>query len=565
MAYSKPRIKKGTLALIIALLLTTFLLNACGGDSRMQKQAEQNRKSFEQELTHARAIGVPESLLQPLIKQAQQLDRTSAPLTLFDNRPVIDYYNNLSQRYAMLTAQLRSTEAQAIQQLRLQASTNLHNFVRILAQRQAQGFATTKKFAHQLVHDQNLMAQAHYPRQYIQISTDARNATLALRLMGPTYDTLASFRNAIQQLSTSLIDATAFKQQELYDVEQFRKASSPNDFTHLIDQINSQLQTVSVLSIQALPYVASVRLQQISAAIDQMGLYGLDTGKYQAQLNADTVALHSARTLSDYLNVSALINTHLNAIQISLIRGKANYLLKQFHQEVAGWSSTHQYHDAYDGQSYELAYEYDQQGIGSDLDAAVQAARTQDDYQAAISLINNSMVHLKAMEADFGDSTPWNQPHAADMQLMQHYNATNGQVIVVSLLEQSLRLYQNGKLVHAFLITTGQYEKPSPPGYWHIFLRQSPTKFKSNEPKGSAFWYPDTNINYAMEYHDGGYYIHDSWWRQDYGPQTNFPHSDSGGNQEFAGNGSHGCINMQENDAAWLYANTDYGTSLIIY
>ncbi|HLG75776.1 MAG TPA: L,D-transpeptidase, partial [Ktedonobacteraceae bacterium] len=84
-------------------------------------------------------------------------------------------------------------------------------------------------------------------------------------------------------------------------------------------------------------------------------------------------------------------------------------------------------------------------------------------------------------------------------------------------------------------------------------------------PKGSAFWYPDTKINYAMEYHSGGYFFHDSWWRANYGPGTNFPHYDTGGDESFAGNGSHGCINMAESDIAWLYPNSTYNAQVILY
>ena len=155
------------------------------------------------------------------------------------------------------------------------------------------------------------------------------------------------------------------------------------------------------------------------------------------------------------------------------------------------------------------------------------------------------------MEADYRDKSSWNQPHAADISLMKHYNVygpSSGAVLVVSLIEQTLRYYNNGKLVRSFLIVTGQYLRPSPPGFWSIILRQHPTQFKSTEPPGSAFWYPPTPIQYAMEYHAGGYFFHDSWWRADYGPGMNFPHSDSSGTTAFNGNGSHGCINMNPND-----------------
>ena len=238
---------------------------------------------------------------------------------------------------------------------------------------------------------------------------------------------------------------------------------------------------------------------------------------------------------------------------------------------MTAWGQSHQYHNAYDGNAYNLDYEYDEQGIGSDADAAVQYAQSTgvtSDYQAAIDLIKNDTANLQAMEADYSDKTPWNQPHATDAQMMKYYNvsgANSGQVLVVSLIEQTLRYYNNGKLVRAFQIVSGQYMKPSPPGFWSVFVKQSPTTFKSSEPKGSAFWYPDTKIQYAMEYHEGGYFFHDSWWRCTFGVNANFPHSDACGTTSFNGNGSHGCINMATNDIAWLYPQIAWGASVILY
>ncbi len=151
------------------------------------------------------------------------------------------------------------------------------------------------------------------------------------------------------------------------------------------------------------------------------------------------------------------------------------------------------------------------------------------------------------------------------MQLLKHYNLQKGQVIIVSTIEQALRLYQDGKLVKSFLVTTGRVELPALPGNWTVQNRESPTVFKSPEPKGSPYWYPDTPIHYAILYHHGGYFIHDSCWRADYGPGTQFPHYDSGGDESFGGDGSHGCVNVQLDQAAWLYNNTDFNTQIVIY
>ncbi len=567
MSYSPafPRHMRKSLLATTAALLVMLLLSACNGNPQTQHQANQYKADLDKALAQAESVGVPSAMLQQIQQQDVQLSQTKAPISLFSDRNVTDYYANLARRYQVLGVQVRGLIAQATQQFDYQATLNLQDLASILSKRQAQGFIEAKTFAGQLKQDQSLMAQAQYPKDYLRIITSAKNSTQALHLMGPTYDNLTALHQTIQQLRVSHLDVTALQQEEQYDLQLFRNANAPEHFVQLNDLVNTQLMETVAFSTQAIPYVGAAKLSQLSADIATLKQYGQDTSAFQKRVNSDRAALDQARTMDDFLKVSSQIDNDVTSIQLLLVQGQANYLLKQFHQEVTNWGSSHQYHDSYNNTSYPLDYEYDQQeGFGSDADIAVQTAQTLDDYQAAINIINDDMANLKAMEADYNDKTSWDQQHATDKQLMQHYNATTGQVIVVSLIEQTLRLYQDGKLVKAFLITSGQFAKPSPPGFWHIFLRQSPTVFKSSEPKGSAFWYPDTKINYAMEYHDDGYYFHDSWWRYYYGPGTNFPHYDPGG-EEFAGTGSHGCINMRQDQAAWLYANTGYGTAVIMY
>ena len=548
-----------------------MLLSGCNGDPQAQQRATSQKSHLDSLLAHARDIGVPGSMLQPVIRQEQQVGSAGPPFTIFSDQPATDYYNNLAQRYQMLALEVGKLETQATQQFDYQAYLDIQSFENALAEREAQGFIEVKTFEDQLAQDQLALSQARYPKDYLQISTSARASTEALHLMGPAYSSLVSLRQMTDQLQASHVDVAALTQEAQGDLDLFRKANKPEDFLYLIDQMNSQLQEALVLSTQSIPYVGAyvgaIKLQQFSAEIAEGKKYGLDVTPFQQRLEADRAALASAKT-DEYIGILSQIDKDIASIQIPLIRAEANYFLNQFKREVKGWGDWHHYMDWYDNQRYRLDYEYDQQGIGSDLTAAVQAAQTVDDYQAAITLINNDFLHLRAMEADYGDKTPWNRAHAADLRLMQYYHlngADGGSVIVISLVEQSLRFYQNGKFVRAFQITSGQYARPSPPGLWNVLLRQHPTEFKSSEPKGSAFWYPPTKIQYAMEYHDGGYFLHDSWWRADYGVGTNFPHYDSGGDETFAGNGSHGCINMAPNDAAWLYNHTAYGTAVIIY
>ncbi len=566
------RARKGAGAMTIALLLLlSLMLSACGGNPQMQQQAAADKAALDRLIVHAQSIGVPASLLFPVQQQEAQLSATSAPIGLFSDQSTNDYYSNLAQRYQALSVQVRGLEYQATQQLDYQASLDLQSFEQALSVRQAQGFVEAKTFANQLTQDQQALAQAQYPRDYLKISNSAKLSTQALQLMGPAYNDLTTFQQNIKQLQASHLDTTALNEQYQLDLQQFRTATQPQDFSNLITQLNAQLQETTVYSTQAIPYVGAAKLKQFGADIQQLKMYGQPTASFQQKLASDQQALNAAQTISDYLKVSAQIDRDIASLQFSLTVGQANYLLKQFHAAVTAWGNTHQYHNAYDGGVYNLDYEYDEQGIGSDADSAVQYAQYTgaiSDYQAAIDLIKNDMANLQAMEADYSDKTPWNQPHATDIQMMKHYGVygpNSGQVLVVSLIEQVLRYYNNGKLVRSFQIVSGQYDKPSPPGFWSIFLKQSPTVFKSSEPKGSAFWYPDTNIKYAMEYHEGGYFFHDAWWRCNFGLHDNFPHADACGTTAFNGNGSHGCINMNSSDIAWLYPQIAWGAAVILY
>jgi hypothetical protein len=565
--FARRKVSKGMLILSLGILLA-ILLSACNGNPQLQQQESQNKAELDSAIAHAKVIGIPDSMLQPITGQENQLVHTNAPIGLFSDQPVNDYYSNVAQRYALLTVEVNGLVSQSTQQFDYTASQDLQILENTLAERQAQNFVEAKAFANQLTQYQSQLAKAQFPKEYIQISENARSSTQALHLMGPAYAALVSLRQVIQQLQGSHLDVTALNQEQQDDLKNFRQATTPADYSQLIDQVNTQLQETTVFSTQAIPFVGAAKLREFSVQISLLKKYGQDAVSFERRLAVDQTSLAQAKSISDFLRVSAQIDSDTSSIQFPLVQGQATYLLKQFHQEVNNWGNSHQYHDGYDGGVYNLDYEYDTQGIGSDADIAVQSSQTIDDYQSAIDLINNDFLHLRAMEADYSDRTLWDQPHAADIRLMKHYNvfgASSGAVLVVSLVEQTLRYYNNGKLIRSFYIVSGQYLKPSVPGFWSIILRQHPTKFKSTEPPGSAFWYPPTPIQYAMEYHAGGYFFHDSWWRANYGPGMNFPHGDASGTTAFNDNGSHGCINMNPNDVAWLYPQIGWGTPVILY
>jgi hypothetical protein len=308
----------------------------------------------------------------------------------------------------------------------------------------------------------------------------------------------------------------------------------------------------------------NMQLQTFQQWIELMQQYKGDVTVYQKQYEEDQRALRDAHTDKAYKDISTTLSSQINAIKLPALKAEANTLYQTLEDKVSAWGSQHIYHDDYNGLNYQYGYEYTDRGIVGGDAYAINTAQTLNDYQRIIEDLNTYLVNFQAMTEEASDTTPYNQQHKADIELMQKYGNMQGKVVLISLYGQAIRVYNNGQLVNAFFVTTGTPAHPSLPGTWWVQQKESPTTFKSVVPKGDPDYYPDTPINYAMLYHSGGYNMHDSWWRADYGPGTEFPHIDATGNQSAA-QGSHGCVNMSLDNARWLYGYTELYTPVIIY
>jgi len=331
---------------------------------------------------------------------------------------------------------------------------------------------------------------------------------------------------------------------------------------------SSTTNTSSASAIsQTLQSEGDAQLQSFQQWIGLMQQYGGTVATYQQQYTSDQQALKDAQTASAYTKALSTLQGHVQAIRIPALKQESTELQQQLSQRVNAWGKEHTYTDSFDGQTYKQGYEYDSQtGIGGPLwlQEDMSSAQNLSDYQQIVENLNMWMYLFQEMKTNFTDKTPYNQPHQTDLAMIQHFGYENGPVVIVSLREQALRAYNNGKLVNSFLVTTGQPDLPSPPGTWWVEGKKHPTVFKSTAPKNSPDWYPDTPINYAMQYHSNGYFFHDAWWRTEFGPGTNFPHQDPDGDP-FAGHGSHGCVNMSTANSAWLYGFVSLYTHIIIY
>ncbi|HEX6548396.1 MAG TPA: L,D-transpeptidase family protein [Candidatus Dormibacteraeota bacterium] len=124
--------------------------------------------------------------------------------------------------------------------------------------------------------------------------------------------------------------------------------------------------------------------------------------------------------------------------------------------------------------------------------------------------------------------------------------------IVVSLGDQTLYAYEGGVLKLQTYVATGRPALPTPPGDYHIFYKSSPYHMVSPWPPWSPYYYDPVDMDYAMEFIPGGYFLHDAWWRSWYGPGANLY------------DGTHGCVNVPHDAMAWLYSWAQVGDEVVV-
>ncbi len=136
-----------------------------------------------------------------------------------------------------------------------------------------------------------------------------------------------------------------------------------------------------------------------------------------------------------------------------------------------------------------------------------------------------------------------------------------GQVILVSLSQQWLWAFQDGRLVFATPVATGREHLRTPAGLYQVMSKSANVVFHSPWPVGSPYYYTPEHINYALLFRAGGFYIHDAPWREVFGPGSESLHFTPSGGVET---GSHGCVNVPTLAGNWLYHWARVGATIQI-
>lgn len=123
-------------------------------------------------------------------------------------------------------------------------------------------------------------------------------------------------------------------------------------------------------------------------------------------------------------------------------------------------------------------------------------------------------------------------------------SATEARWIDVDLSQQRLTAYEYNQPIYTSLITSGSPNTPTIVGQFRIYA-QIESQTMSGYHLG--FDYAIPNVPHVM-YFSGDYALHGAYWRDTFGVA-----------------GSHGCVNLPTDVAAWLYDFADVGTLVNIH
>lgn len=123
----------------------------------------------------------------------------------------------------------------------------------------------------------------------------------------------------------------------------------------------------------------------------------------------------------------------------------------------------------------------------------------------------------------------------------------NDRWIEVNLLEQTLSVYENNRLIFATLVATGFEPYFTKPGLFQIREKKDLETMTGAFATGKVDYYLLENVPWTM-YYDGARALHGAYWRAMFGYEQ-----------------SHGCINLSVGDSHWLYDWANVGDWVYVW
>ena len=147
---------------------------------------------------------------------------------------------------------------------------------------------------------------------------------------------------------------------------------------------------------------------------------------------------------------------------------------------------------------------------------------------------------------------------------VENYKKIPNTFIAIDKSRQELTMYIDNELVLTTNVVTGHYDKyDTPSGYFGITGKGTETHLIGKKSDGSIDY--SEYVDYWMPF-NGDIGIHDA---EIHTHQDGFTHGWRDFNQvskyTYTYNGSHGCVNVSNEDAKEIYENTSVGTKVLVH
>ncbi len=165
---------------------------------------------------------------------------------------------------------------------------------------------------------------------------------------------------------------------------------------------------------------------------------------------------------------------------------------------------------------------------------------------AANRLANPSLIYVgqRLVIPTGGASTPSSPPASPPSSTTP--TGQGERWIDVNLSTQRLQAYEGDRAVYSALVSTGTARYPTPTGTFRIQRKYRYDDMAGgSRARGDYYYLP--NVPHA-QYFYAGYSLHGTYWHNNFGTRM-----------------SHGCINLSQTDAAWLFNWTSIGTRVVIH
>ena len=169
-----------------------------------------------------------------------------------------------------------------------------------------------------------------------------------------------------------------------------------------------------------------------------------------------------------------------------------------------------------------------------------------------LTVVNNGKI-LRTYGTKKVNGTTWYKIYINEKYAYVSGDYVKKNAIVLSISKQNLKLFQDGKLTMNVPVITGKkgtYDTPT--GHYKLYVSSKETSryLRGKNEDGTNY---NAYVDYWMPF-NGGIGFHDADWRSinQYNTET------------YKTSGSHGCVNMQKQDAAKLYNTITTNTDVFV-